>query len=192
MGRTSRRSLRHFLLYGFVICAPAYADTTYVGSFTTANNTATYSITTDGALGTLAQSDILSASFSDTGTVAFSTMVASGIYLSGDDLSATALSLSFNFGDSGPTRFYLCASACGFSGGTTDWLFWDSAGGGWPTTGALGVVNESVAGEAFLESGQVGVIATATPEPASLVTTLVGSMILVLVALKRRLHSRPF
>jgi hypothetical protein len=90
MARTSSNSVRHFLLCGFVICAPAYANIVYDGSFTTANNTATYSITTDGVLGVLAASDIVSVFASVTGTLAFSGMTLDLTDMVVADLTATA------------------------------------------------------------------------------------------------------
>ena len=198
MVRTSRLSIRRFLLCGLVICAPAYADITYVGSFDTATNTVTYSITTDGALGLLSQSDIVSVAFSDSGTNAFSTTVASGgpdtIYA--QDLTATATTISFDFQDNnyaqscfgGPASPNSCYAV------NTPMIYFDDVGTGagnpyW-SNGVEGF--QGPAGEQYiatpLSAGDV--IATATPEPGTMVATLVGSMILGLATWKRRRQAR--
>lgn len=189
-----RQLIRHFLLCGFAICATAYAENiTYNGSFTTADNTVSYSITTDGILGVLAQSDILSISFSDTGTLAFSTPEASGWALGGNDLSASGDSLIFDFADTaqGGFNFYagtpenFCSSPC-----QAYVTFGDSAPDN-PYSGAsYEVIQEPSGSSELLDPAPPDqVIATASPEPGTLVMTLGGSTILGLAAFKRRCSS---
>ena len=187
MGRTSRASLRHFLLCGFAICAPAYAGTiTYFGSFTTASNTATYSITTDGVLGVLALSDIVSVSFSDTGSVGFSTLVASGaeIKIVGNDLSATASTLAFNFYDTNVARFI-------FGGPSFNpYIAFETSAQNFNLIPPREIVNTNSVQDEIFNPVVPGNVIAQTPEPGTWVTSLGGSIILALAASKRRRQER--
>lgn len=186
LARTSRRSLRQFLLCGIAICAPAWATTAYIGSFATANNTVDYTITTDGVLGTLASSDIVSVYLDVTGINAFPATVASGGEIYAQDLIATTASISFDFQD--PTYAQSCfggpasPNSCYATG--IPMIFFDDIGTGY-SNGAEGFQGPAGGEQIVFPSSPGDVIATIAPEPGTLVTMLGGSMILCLAAWKR-------
>ena len=174
------------LLLGFTICTACIAGPIiYDGSFSTANNTATYSITTDGALGTLTGFDIISITVSDTGTLAFGPYVISGTpvpnpntQVVGTDLTATATQLLFNFGDTNVGEFYFRAGP---------FVSFNTAGNPSPFGDAKQIYDGF---SEFLYAPASSVIASAqTPEPGTLATTL-GGVLLGLAAWKRRRQPR--
>jgi len=185
MNRTPQWSLGRFLLCGFAICASACADNiTYFGSFTTANNTVDYTITTDGVLGVLAISDIVSVSMSDTGTLAFSTTLGlTGLgysFIDPGDLVSTATTLVYLPPGAPLALLAICDNDCDHNiefGVTADRSLYveDVSNAG------LGV--ESTALTALPPSG---LVIAQTPEPGTLLPMLGGSLILGLAAWKRR------
>jgi hypothetical protein len=172
------------LLGGLSIGSLAHAGIVYSGSFTTANNTATYSITTDGAIGQLSLGDIVSVAFSDTGTLGFPAQeaVPPQIVLVGPDLSATATGLTFDFTDNTSYSVFqfVDASDTYFLG------FYNTDAA--PPNGFENVVIERSAYE--VTSGVPAELIAQTPEPGALVTTLSVSMILGLAGLRRRRQAR--
>ncbi len=91
----------HKALYiAFALCASCYAGPiTYTGSVAGPNDTAFYSITTDGNITTpLDNSDITSVSFYQTGSNPFGPTGPFGFAINGANLTATSTELLFNFG----------------------------------------------------------------------------------------------
>jgi hypothetical protein len=174
--------LRHLLLSGFVICAPASANIIYSGSFSTANNTVTYSVETNGAFGILTSSDIVSVSFSDAGTLAFSIVTASAaeIEVIGTDLSATAETLAFDFDDQNVGRFIF--GGLSFS----PYVAFETSAQNLNVIPSREIVN--IGGpnnEEIFSPAIAGDVIAQTPEPGTLIAMLAGSMMLSLPALKR-------
>jgi hypothetical protein len=155
--------------------APALAQVTYTGSGSV-GSTGTYnlSVTTDGALGSLSDSDITDFTIMITDSHGSLTLTPlnAGVEIGGG-LSATSTDLLFDFSSSGYALFqnpapgssenFLCFAGqiCGSSSGAINLLVGNDFPGGVSTTAMSGnVVIASVAG--------------AVPEPATWALMLVG------------------
>jgi hypothetical protein len=96
------------ILFGAAGVLPAAADIIYDVNRTVELGSVTGTITTDGTIGTLATNNIASwnLTLNGPGASPFNlTNLNSGVQVTGNDLSATATNLSFNF--SGPSGFLL-------------------------------------------------------------------------------------
>jgi hypothetical protein len=185
--RVIRTSLNVVLL-GFAICAVSNADSiAYSGSFATGSGITSYTITTDGNTGMLAQSDITSATISDVGTDAFSSTPVTGILTLGADLDFTSTTVTFNFSGSDQGHLDLFGSDHAVE-------FCATGGCGGYAPGDSGEILDPnfPSGDIILVSGTqvIATVATA-PEPPTPFTALGGALLLGFAALRHRLQTRP-
>ncbi len=167
-------------------CASCYAGPiTYTGSVTGPNDTAFYTITTDGNVTTpLDNSDITSVSFYQTGSNPFGPTAPFDFSVNGADLTATPTELLFNFGGTDRGSFIMNDSGRDVLALLTPYVF-----GSPPPLEQT--VFEPVSGPFqffFQNSPSPGetIIGTSTPEPGTLATMLGEAILLGFAASKRR------
>ena len=176
---------RKALYIAFALCASCYAGPiTYTGSVAGPNDTAYYTITTDGNITTpLESSDILSVSFYQTGRNPFGPTGPFGILLTGDDLTATPSELLFNFGGTDSGSFELNDSGNDVLAlltvrvyGNPDPLEQTTF---FPPSGGIIWFFQN-------NPSPVETIIATTPEPGTLATMLGGTILLGFAASRRR------
>ena len=162
---------------------------TYTGSFTDGTNTVNFSIVTDGVIGVVQATDIIGGSLSEVGPNPES-LSEQYAYLAGGDLTADAQDLNFEF-DATDAAYYQLA----FEDSSSNYYNLDFQNSyNLPFTGDDIVLAAPFSYEDVYSPTQpagaveIAMIA-ATPEPASVVTTFGGCMILGLAAWKRRRQS---
>jgi len=176
----------HKALYiAFALCASCYASPiTYTGSVTGPNDTAYYTITTDGNITTpLDSSDITSVYFYQTGSNPFGPTGPFDFSVNGADLTATPTELLFNFGGTDSGSFIMNDSGQDVLALLTPYVF----GNPIPLEQT---VFEPASGpfEFFFQNSPspVETVIATTPEPGTLATMLGGAILLGFAASKRR------
>jgi hypothetical protein len=157
----------------FALSATPARATVYTSDTLLDGATVDLSITTDGTLGALSQSDITAFDITVTdaaGTIEM-TQANTGFLLAGNELSATASSLLFDFTGSGVLLF----EYGGVGDGGPFWCMTSEGCWGGPNQ-ALGVSTQFGEDpvEYVTESGVADVADAAVPEPASVAVMLAG------------------
>ena len=162
---------------------------TYDGSFTDGINTVDFSIITDGVIGVVQAADIVGGSLTETGPNPVSVSLQYS-YLAGSDLTADAQDLDFDF--SATDAAYYQVAFKDSSSNYYNLEFENSYDLPYNGDNIL-LAEPSGANDVYSPSQAAGAVeigaAEVAPEPASVVTTFGGCMILGLAAWKRRRQS---
>jgi hypothetical protein len=155
------------LLFATLVAPTAVrADTVYTVNQTIGPGSVTGAITTNGTIGTLSAADIVgwNLTLNDGTNIADLILSNSAVVVGGDDLSATASNLSFNFSGTGFNYdFYFYGTSAG-AVGELCYTAWSNCWG--PTGVGLYDVGGDNLSVYIGETGNL-VIATATPEPGT-------------------------